>query len=232
MAKAAPAAAKGVVLSDVQIATWARTAGFPEDQIATAVAVALAESSGRIDAVGGPNPLDGSYDYGVWQINERAHPEKFQSMPDWWTASNAQMALAVYRERQNSWAPWTVFKTGAYQLYMGRGKAAAEGKSTGTTSSRYDERWDIPGVPDAAESAVQDTAGALLGIGNALKSIAAAGVKAGAWMGQSENWIRVAQVGIGVVLLGVALNVVIRPIVTSVAGPAVSALTKGKAQAK
>lgn len=225
MAKTAPADVRGVRLSDAQLAGWARSAGFPEDQIATAVAVALAESSGRIDAIGGPNPLDGSFDYGPWQINEKQHPEKFQQWPDWWSVTNANMAFAVWSERGRRWTPWTVYNTGAYRLYLPRGEAAVAGIRGSAPSST---QWDIPGVPDVVENTVQDQIGALTSIGNAMKAIAAGQFKAAAWIAEPGNWIRVAQVVAGVVLLGVAMNVVLRPVVTEVAGPALSVLTKGK----
>lgn len=59
-------------------------AGFPKDDVPTttspsglyrrrtAWAKAMAESSGYYDIIGGPNP-DGSYDYGLFQINEKVH---------------------------------------------------------------------------------------------------------------------------------------------------------------
>lgn len=231
MAKTAPNDVRGVRLSDAQIAGWAKSAGFPDDQIATAVAVALAESSGRIDAVGGPN-YNGSYDYGVWQINESAHPEKFQQWPDWWSVTNANMAFAVWSAAGRRWTPWSVYNSQAYLLYMPRGTAVADAPPAGTNKSPYSEKLDIPGVPDAAANAIGDTTAALVGIGNAMKTLAAGSFKAGQWIAQPGNWIRVAQVGVGVVLLGVALNVVIRPTVMKVAAPVVSAVTKGKAKTK
>lgn len=61
-------------------------AGFPEPDVATTVspaglfrrrtawAKAMAESGGYYDIIGGPNP-NGSYDYGLFQINEEVHRE-------------------------------------------------------------------------------------------------------------------------------------------------------------
>lgn len=232
MANSAPTETRGVRLSDAQIAGLAKSAGFPDNQIATAVAVALAESSGRIDAVGGPN-FNGSYDYGLWQINESAHPEKFRQWPNWWTATNASMAFAVWSEAGKRWTPWSVFNSGAYLMYMPRGTAAAGNPaSPGGAGAAGDWKDNIPLVPGGLVDVFETGAEPLVALGNALKTIAASTYKATAWISDSANWVRVAQVGIGVLLLGVALNVVIRPVVTEVAGPALSVLTKGKAKAK
>ena len=53
--------------SAVQLAAFAAAAGFKGDSLVIAVAVALAESSGKSDAMN--YNTDGSYDVGMWQIN-------------------------------------------------------------------------------------------------------------------------------------------------------------------
>lgn len=210
-----PAEYKGQKLTDEELAGWAKGAGFPDDQIATAVAVALAESSGRIDAIGGPN-FNGSFDYGPWQINSKAHPEKFQKWPQWWSVMNAQMAHAVWSEAGGRWTPWAAFNSGAYRLHLARGEKAAKNPHTPTG-----------GGPDAVKE-VFALPEAITEMGNAVKAVAAAVFKAGAWMGDSDNWVRVAQVGIGAGLLVAAMTIVARPAVEAIAGPAAAVLTKGK----
>ena len=54
-------------LNEFQIAGYALAAGFPPNEIATATAVALAESGGDTNATN--HNTNGSYDYGIWQIN-------------------------------------------------------------------------------------------------------------------------------------------------------------------
>ena len=85
-------------------------AGFREGGLQLAVQVALAES--------GCNPAathrntNGSTDYGLWQVNGRAHPQ--------WTPAqlldpqtNANAAWSISAAGRN-WRPWTTYVTGAY----------------------------------------------------------------------------------------------------------------------
>ena len=89
----------------------AAAAGFTGTDLPIAVAVAQAESGG--------NPLathvnsDGSTDLGLWQINNRAHPDLIAS-GDWRDpASNARMAYSVWQAAGGSFSPWVTFTTGA-----------------------------------------------------------------------------------------------------------------------
>lgn len=220
MASPVPAEFKGHRLSDEEIAGWAKGAGFPDSELATAVAVALAESGGRVDAIGGPN-FDGSFDYGVWQINESAHRDKFNHSSlgaegQWWSVANAQMAVMVWREAGGRWTPWSAYNSGAYRLFLARGEKAAGNPH-------------IPTINDpSAVKEINVLGESITQMGNAVKAIAAAVVKAGGWLSESENWTRVAQVGIGAGLLIAAITVVIRPAVEQVAGPVAGLITKGK----
>jgi hypothetical protein len=197
---------RGKVLSDSEIAGWAKSAGFPPEEIATAVAVALAESSGRIDAIG-----DGGKSFGLWQIYQPAHPNLMNDSVQWWSAANASMAYQVWRERkatgQNGWAAWTMYKNGTYLLYMLRGRLAASFPSS-------------PGTVDPGTTktnTVLDTPAALAEIGNAVKGVAQGFFKAGAWLGESGNIIRAAQVAVGGAMVVGALVIVVRPAVTGAA---------------
>lgn len=201
-----PAEFQGQTLTDQQRATWAKQAGFPDDQIATAVAVSIAENrSGKIDAIGGPN-FDGSRDYGMWQINASAHPGLFERYPQWWSVQNANMAKAVFDEAGGSWRPWSTFNSGIYATYMDRGrKAAAESPWGGTGQSEPIEVFDTG-------SAITAAAEVLRGLANALKSIAGGSFKVGAWVANPDNWERVALVVAGGGLLIVGTTILLRPI--------------------
>lgn len=108
------------VVSDSDIAGLAIRAGFPADQIATAVAVALAESGGRSDAEG--HNTNGSTDYGLWQINT-IHGVTRADMFD--PAKNAAKAYYVFHAAKDRWTPWSVFKNGRYRPFLARGAVAA-----------------------------------------------------------------------------------------------------------
>jgi lysozyme-like protein len=237
MALPVPADVRGDTLTDNQRATWAKQAGFPDNQIATAVAVSIAENrSGAIDAVGGPNP-NGTYDYGMWQINEGAHLGLFERFPRWWSVENANMAKAVWDGAGGSWNPWTTFRTGAYKAYMARGeKAAKEAPAGGTGQTDPNEEWDIPGISDQID-ALTAVAEVLRGIGNAVKTAAGSLWKTGQWAANPNNWERVALVVAGGGLLIVGTTLLLKPVVQPIAqqaaklaGPA-SGGSAGKASA-
>jgi cell wall-associated NlpC family hydrolase len=105
-----------------QIAQYARQAGFPEDQIPTAVAIAMAESSGNAGATHGNT--NGSTDYGLMQINS-IH-SNLLSQYNWNDpAQNMQMAYQIWKDAGGNWSPWVTYNTGAYQNYLDTGNSAA-----------------------------------------------------------------------------------------------------------
>ena len=103
-------------LSAAQIAVYAQSAGFVDQDLTTAVAVALAESSGNPGVVGDTTITPGG-SVGLWQINLQYHPEfAGQNLTD--PQTNANAAYSIYQAAGNSFSPWSTFKTGAYQAYM------------------------------------------------------------------------------------------------------------------
>lgn len=116
--------------TDLAIALAAQQAGFG-DSIATAVAVALAESGGNELAVNTRN-TNGSADYGLWQINS-VHAADLKA-GDWRKPTdNAKMAYAVYSRAGQKWTPWVAYNNGRYKMFETRAKiaAAAVGAATG-----------------------------------------------------------------------------------------------------
>lgn len=93
------------VLTPAQIGGLMLQMGWPTDQLAPGIAVALAESGGDRMIV---SPTG---DYGLWQINKAAHG----SMPlfgQWQNAvANTQMAKAVYDDA-GGWQPWATAHIG------------------------------------------------------------------------------------------------------------------------
>lgn len=109
-----------------QIASYAADAGFSGDDLITAVAIALAESNGNLDAYNPETAAgtpEGMGSYGLWQIYLKAHPE-FTG----WNLSdpqvNAQAAYSVYQHAGRSFRPWATFTSGIYQSRI---EAATEG---------------------------------------------------------------------------------------------------------
>lgn len=96
-----------------QLVALAQAAGSGGDP-ATAAAIALAESSGDPAAVG--RNQDGSRDRGLWQINDRAHPDVSDTCA-FDPSCNARAAYAI----SNGWTsfgPWAAYNNGAYKAFL------------------------------------------------------------------------------------------------------------------
>jgi hypothetical protein len=112
----------GGILTPAQIRYYAQNAGFSGSDLDTAVAIAMAESSGNsriynpeTAAAGGTPQGQGSY--GLWQIYLKEHPE-FAGQDLYDPQINANAAYSVY-SRAGGFTAWTTFNSGAYQKYLG-----------------------------------------------------------------------------------------------------------------
>jgi len=120
-----------------QIIALAQLAGFSGDDLPTAVAVALAESSGNPQAynperaAGAP---EGQGSFGLWQIYLHAHPEfRGQNLFD--PQTNAAAAYAIYAAAGHSFRPWSTFTAGAYLAHLDDVNAALASNSADTTAT-------------------------------------------------------------------------------------------------
>jgi len=125
---AAPPASGGQpqsgVISPAQIAQYAAAAGFTGEDLVIAVAVALAESGGRVDADNTGLNRDGSTDYGLWQINSVHRATGFDPSRAFDPTYNAAWARTVFMNAGASWTPWTTYNNGAYQRHMDAARQA------------------------------------------------------------------------------------------------------------
>lgn len=109
LVKAAPAKAPPSKLTISQLRELARNAGFPEPNVAAAVA--YAESGGNPRAIG-----DGGHSFGLWQIHLPAHPQyKGTNLLD--PLMNARAAILISKSGTD-FKPWTTFRNGAYLKYL------------------------------------------------------------------------------------------------------------------
>lgn len=118
-----------MALADSAIAGYAQSAGVSGQNLAIAVAVAIAESGGNPNAHNARPPDDS---YGLWQINMLGSlgPQRRAALG---ISSNSQLfdpsvnarAMAMISSGGTNWKPWTTYTRGTYQLYMGRAQAAA-----------------------------------------------------------------------------------------------------------
>lgn len=115
------------ILTPTQIAYYAQTAGFDGEDLVTAVAIALAESSGNpnvynpeTSAPGGTPAGQGSY--GLWQIYLKEHPE-FAADNLYDPQTNANDAYEIY-SKAGGFSPWASYNSGAYQAFLGAASSA------------------------------------------------------------------------------------------------------------
>lgn len=124
--------------SDLQ--GYAANAGFSGDDLNTACAIALAESSGNPSAVGDLNITPGG-SIGLWQINLKAHPEyNANELTD--PQTNANAAFAVY-SAAGGFSPWSTYNSGAYQSYL---PASTSPTSDGADTTQVADATDSPNV--------------------------------------------------------------------------------------
>ena len=166
-------------LTPVQIAAAVRQhwpKPLSDAEVATAVAIALAESSGRPN-LAGPRNKDGSTDYGLFQVNSRywigppkdAHgrtmyqragvaiPPAGEKGTDLYNVPLNIKRAAVIRESQPEWRAWTVVKTGKYKDFMPQAaKAAEETAGTGSDASLLNPFSIAGAASGAAGQAVTD----------------------------------------------------------------------------
>jgi hypothetical protein len=93
---------------------------FKKDRAVVAVAVGMAESYCRKDAVGHNPPTggcpDGSDDRGLWQINSCYHPEVGDRCA-FTPRCNARAAKHI-SDHGKDWTPWSAYNSGAYRQYL------------------------------------------------------------------------------------------------------------------
>lgn len=140
-------------------------AGWPPETIAVGIGIAMAESGGDPTVRGGPN-RNGTYDYGLFQINSIHNPTA-QNWAD--PVVNAAMALKVYREAGNKWIPWSTYKAGTHHKFMTEASRTAGDMNR---SGEFGEAWKnaapadlrlINAATSAAAAAAASPAGQLVG---------------------------------------------------------------------
>lgn len=198
-------------LTDVQVANVAVTSGWRGNEAVKAVAVALAESSGD-DSKRGDLALQTAKwgpSVGLWQIRtlkaERGHgTDRDELTVNNDAVRNGAAAFHIYTGANNTFQPWSTFIDGQYLLYMGRAKDAVAHKTVNDDGS-------VSGHSDTLNT------GPLAAAANAVKLAA----KAGGWIADSHNWLRVGLAVAGAGMMVGGLLVVARPAVQEVVNDAV-----------
>jgi hypothetical protein len=113
-------------LNASQLTILAQNAGFTGSDLATAVAVALAESGGNTQAY---NPetaagaAQGKGSYGLWQIYLTAHPQ-YTAAQLLDPQTNANAAYSVYVTAGYAFTPWSTYNSSAYLAFSTQANAA------------------------------------------------------------------------------------------------------------
>lgn len=201
-------------LNEFQIAGYALAAGFPPNEIATATAIALAESGG--DPAATNHNTNGSYDYGLWQINT-VHGGLLNQGDKFNPLDNAKMALTVYKGAGNKWTPWSVYKSGVYRAQLLKGTAGAA-KPTTVGAAPAVAAWQPPLVSPEGEpmtnpegevippSTPLDSAAASLGsVVTSLQTMTDTLTSAVTTLLSGGFWLRVGAFLVGAILIAVSL---------------------------
>lgn len=168
-----------MALSANQIAGAAIAGGFSGGDVATAVAIVFAESSGDPNATN--HNTNGTVDHGLWQINDVNSGAL--ALGNWQDpVTNAKMAVMIKKEQ--GWRAWSTYNSGAYLKYMPQGTAGALAPSQdyGTAAAATGDT--------AAAAGDTATASDTLGLGPLMAA---------------STWLRIAAVLGGAVLVFVAV---------------------------
>jgi hypothetical protein len=121
------------------IADYRDTHPISDNNAVIAIAVALAESGGNPDAVGGPNS-NGTRDWGLWQINDIHNPTDRQKKSP---AANWLMAWRI-AGMGTSWSPWATYNSGKYREFMNTARGAWQAPDIPTDEDTWDSPTDRP----------------------------------------------------------------------------------------
>lgn len=176
-------------LTQGQIQAIAVAAGLPDPKLMAAIA--MAESGGRTDARGAVGEI------GLWQINQPVH---VKAHPSWTVAylqnpvNNAYAAKTVLASQ--GLGAWTTYTSGAYKRFYSSGGSTA-GAIAGAAAAAAGAVNPAVGLAVDAAGNLIDAGAAVVDTGAQLGRIAIAIAKAGNWVSNPRNWVRVSYVVIG-----------------------------------
>jgi hypothetical protein len=148
------------ILAPAQIQAFAAAAGFTGDDLNTAVAIALAESSGNANAYNpetGAGAPSGKGSYGLWQIYLNAHPED-AGLNLFDPATNAAAAYSIYATQ--GFTAWTTYNSGAYTAYLQSAPSVTPDPSTAALT--VDDSGDVVETASVTDSSSTDDSGTWL----------------------------------------------------------------------
>jgi hypothetical protein len=189
-----------VKVTPVNLAIFGATAGWRGTDLIVAVAVGMATSAGQVDRPGG-----------LWGGG-----------PSGPTDGQANANAAFARWQQSGWGSFPAHNHKTYLLFMPAATAA-----TASADVQAIVR-DPAGAADKLGGAIADAAGQLPGgdILDAAKNALTLMYKAGAWMANPDNWVRVASVMLGGGLIIGGLFLVAKQAAGTLAGDLAGSIAK------
>ena len=197
-------------LTQSQVYAIAVSTGLPQPKLMTAIA--MAESSGRTNVV---NPIGC---VGLWQINQPVHVKQHPTWTKAWLSNpvnNARAAKVIYQAQ--GLEAWQSYTDGRFKQYM---------DSTAQGVGDIDPLDPFGLIKGNQGSDAVDLAGNAAG---GLGDIASFAAKAGNWISNPRNWLRIVYVMGGVALVVVGVSSLARPYVTKAANAATDVIPQGKA---
>jgi hypothetical protein len=190
----------------------AKAAGLPDAKAKIAAAIMMAESGGNPTAHNG-NAATGDDSYGLWQINMKgdlgpARRTQFglKANTDLFSPTINARAMSELSKQGQDFTKWTTFTTTdskkSYKRFMGNNVSLVD-VSAGTLAALFPGLFGwLPGASDAAGT-VGNTWDDAVG---AARVLAGATQKTAAWVSDSKNWLRVALVIGGAVVVTVGVS--------------------------
>lgn len=185
----------------------AKAAGLPDAKAKIAAAIMMAESGGNPTSHNG-NAATGDDSYGLWQINMKGSlgPERraqfgLKANTDLFSPTINAAAMSELSKQGQNFSKWTTYTTSdpkkSYKRFMGNTVSLVD-VTAGSLAALYPGLFGwLPGATDAAggiANSYGDAIGAARVAGGAIQ-------KSAAWVSNSKNWLRVAFViGGGVVV--------------------------------
>lgn len=233
-------------LQPYQVAAAALLGGFPPGEVPTAVAVAKGES-------GYSTTSRNACCSGLWQIHRTAHADKIAAaggvdkLTD--PVVNARLAYQVWagdwcgsRAPNGRCAKYEAYGLGNAGMSW-QAKVAEGARAYAEVQRRQQAGESLQSMVGSAGASVVDaalpgtgTAGAVLDAGSAIAAAARSmidfGNRLGRWISSPDNWIRVAEVIGGGLLVAVGLRIAFHAQYMAAARKVVSAVTPGKGAAR
>lgn len=199
-------------MNQSQLYSYAKGAGLSDDRAKVAAAIAMAESGGNPSAM--VNDSD-DLSYGLWQINMKGTMgpsrralyglSKNEDLLD--PSTNARVMSEISHQGQ-SFAAWTTYTGGKYKQFLGATVTPVSLPNPASVATGLGAflQGAIPGVNTSLD--VLDT---VTKVGGAVTNTAR-------WVSNPKNWLRVAYVIGGGVLIYAGIQSLILPTATNVVG--------------